>query len=54
MSYSAFCVPDPLGGVRLALFFEGFEDTDDAQMFLRVLMAPYEDPQYYDESDTVH
>ena len=54
MMYSAFCVPNPDGGVRLAIFFEGFEDQSDAQFFLRVLMAPFDSPQYYEESDTIH
>lgn len=52
MEYSAYCLHDAAGGVRLAMFFEGFIDKDDAQMFLRLLMAPYEPP--YPESDTIH
>ncbi len=52
MIYSAYCLRDPDGGVRLAMFFEGFADTEDAQMFLRLLMAPYDPP--YEESDTIH
>ena len=52
--YSAYCVAAPDGTTRLALFFDGFEDNDDAQLFLKMLMAPYESPHYHDESDTVN
>jgi hypothetical protein len=52
--YSAYCVTAPDGTFRLALFFDGFEDTEEAQLFLRHLMAPYESPHYEFESDTIH
>ena len=52
--YSAYCVAAPDGTTRLALFFDGFEDNADAELFLKMLMAPYVSPHYHDESDTVH
>lgn len=52
--YEAYCVAAPDGTMRLALFFEGFEDENDAQLFLKILMAPYESPHYEFESDSVH
>lgn len=52
--FSAYCVAAPDGSTRLAVFFDGFENDDAAQLFLRMLMAPYQSPHYHDESDTVH
>lgn len=52
--YEAYCVAAPDGTMRLALFFDGFEDEDDAQRFLKILMSPYESPHYEFESDSVH
>jgi hypothetical protein len=52
--YEAYCVRAPDGTTRLAIFFDGFEDHEDAQLFLRMLMAPYVSPHYSNESESVH
>ncbi len=50
--YSAYCMNNPSGGVRLAVFFDGFEDQEEAQFFLRMMMAPFDEPSL--ETDTIH
>jgi len=52
--YSAYCVNAPDGTTRLAVFFDGFEDQEDAEFFLKLLMAPIESPHYIAPSETIH
>ncbi len=52
--YSAYCVNAPDGTVRLAVFFDGFEDQESAQFFLQMLMSPFEQPHYIELSETIH